>query len=63
MKIVALYTEGHGDFVVGHAIDGTSRVVYEIYQGEDYYEVTYENHKWLSHINKSCVFRVDLTER
>ena len=62
MKIKTLHADEHGVFNIGNAIKHSSRVVSEIKEYGEFYEVRYENSKLVSRINKSYVFQVDLTE-
>ena len=62
MKIKTLYAEEHGVLNIGDTIKYSSRVVSEIEEYGEFYEVRYANSKLVSRINKSYVFQVDLTE-
>ena len=62
MKIKTLHADEHGVFNIGDAIKYSSRVVSEIKEYGEFYEVRYANSKLVSRINKSYVFQVDLTE-
>lgn len=62
MKIKTLHADEHGVFNIGDAIKYSSRVVSEINEYDEFYEVQYSNSKLVSHINKTYVFRVDLIE-
>lgn len=62
MKIKTLYADELGVFNVGNAAKYSSRIVYEIKEYGEFYEVRYENSKLISRINKSYVLQVDLTE-
>lgn len=62
MKIKALHADKCGFFNVGESILLSSRIVSEINEYDEFYEVRYANSKLVSHINKSYVFQVDLTE-
>lgn len=62
MKIKTLYADKYGFFNVGESILLSSRIVSEINEYDEFYEVRYSNSKLVSRINKSYVFQVDLTE-
>lgn len=62
MKIKTLHTDERGVFNVGNSMNYSSKVVSEIKEYGEFYEVRYANSKLVSRINKSYVFQVDLTE-
>lgn len=62
MKIKALHADKYGFFNVGESILLSSRIVSEINEYDEFYEVRYSNSKLISRINKSYVFQVDLME-
>ncbi|WAX18101.1 hypothetical protein WC29P2_00026 [Weissella phage WC29P2] len=62
MKIIRLYADEDTAFNVGQSVGLSSRIISEINEYDEFYEVRYSNSKLVSHINKTYVFRVDLTE-
>ncbi len=62
MKIKTLHADKYGFFNVGDSFLLSSRIVSEINEYDEFYEVRYSNSKLVSHINKTYVFRVDLME-
>ena len=62
MKIIRIYADEDTAFNVGESVGLSSRIISEINEYDEFYEVRYSNSKLVSHINKSYVFRVDLTE-
>lgn len=62
MKIIRIYADEDTAFNVGQSVGLSSRVISEINEYDEFYEVRYSNSKLVSHINKTYVFRVDLTE-
>ncbi|MEC0099591.1 hypothetical protein P4621_26390 [Priestia aryabhattai] len=62
MKIIKLYADEDIVFNVGESVGFSSRIVSEINEYDEFYEVRYSNSKLVSHINKTYVFRVDLME-
>ena len=62
MKIIKLYADEDIVFNVGESVGLSSRIISEINEYDEFYEVRYSNSKLVSRINKSYVFQVDLTE-
>lgn len=62
MKIIKLYAYEDIVFNVGESVGLSSRVISEINEYDEFYEVRYSNSKLVSNINKTYVFRVDLME-
>ena len=62
MKIIRIYADEDIAFNVGDSVGLSSRIISEINEYDEFYEVRYSNSKLVSHINKTYVFRVDLTE-
>ena len=62
MKIIRIYADEDIAFNVGDSVGLSSRIISEINEYDEFYEVRYSNSKLVSHINKTYVFRVDLME-
>ena len=62
MKIIRIYADEDIAFNVGDSVGLSSRIISEINEYDEFYEVRYANSKLVSRINKSYVFQVDLTE-
>lgn len=62
MKIIRIYADEDTAFNVGQSVGLSSRIISEINEYDEFYEVRYSNSKLVSHINKTYVFRVDLTD-
>lgn len=62
MKIIRIYADEDTAFNVGQSVGLSSRIISEINEYDEFYEVRYSNSKLVSHINKTYVLRVDLTE-